>query len=108
DGDPGNVIGILHQRRLLSHVLTGQLDHTTLREQLAEPYFIPTGTNIYSQLQFFQENRQRLGLVVDEYGEIQGLVTLEDIIEEIIGKFTTSLPGTDSENRWGPDNTVLV
>jgi Mg2+/Co2+ transporter CorB len=108
DGDPGNVIGILHQRRLLSHVLTGEWDHDTLRKQLAEPYFIPAGTQLYAQLQFFQENRQRLGLVVDEYGEIQGLVTLEDIIEEIIGKFTTSLPGADDELHWGEDNTVLV
>ena len=61
-----------------------------------------------SQLQFFQEARQRLGLVVDEYGEIQGLVTMEDIIEEIIGKFTTGLPGADNELRWGANNTVLV
>jgi Mg2+/Co2+ transporter CorB len=108
DGDPGNVIGILHQRRLLSHVLAGEWDHDTLKEQLAEPYFIPAGTQLYAQLQFFQENRQRLGLVVDEYGEIQGLVTLEDIIEEIIGKFTTSLPGTDDELHWAEDGTVLV
>ncbi len=108
DGDPGNVIGILHQRRMLAHVLAGEWDHATLRGQLTDPYFIPAGTHIYSQLQFFKENRQRLGLVVDEYGEIQGLVTLEDIIEEIIGKFTTSLPGADNELRWGADNTVLV
>ncbi len=108
DGDPGNVIGILHQRKLLSHVLAGDWDHDTLREQLSEPYYIPEGTQIYSQLQFFKENRQRLGLVVDEYGEIRGLVTLEDIIEEIIGKFTTSLPGSGTEHRWGLDNTVLV
>ena len=59
-------------------------------------------------MQFFQENRQRLGLVVDEYGEIQGLVTLEDIIEEIIGKFTTSLPGTDAELKWAADGTALA
>lgn len=108
DGDPGNVIGILHQRRLLSHVLAGEWDHDTLRQQLTDPYFIPAGTHIYSQLQFFQENRQRLGLVVDEYGEIQGLVTMEDIIEEIIGKFTTSLPGADDELHWEADNTVIV
>lgn len=108
DGDPGNVVGILHQRRLISHVLAGEWNHDTLREQLTDPYYIPAGTQIYSQLQFFQENRQRLGLVVDEYGEIQGLVTMEDIIEEIIGKFTTSLPGTDSELHWRADNTVMV
>ncbi len=99
DGDPGNVVGVLHQRRLLSVAIAGALDQAALREHLAEPYFIPAGTTIYAQLQFFQENRQRIGLVVDEYGEIQGLVTLEDIIEEIIGKFTTGVPSS-AELTW--------
>lgn len=108
DGDPGNVVGILHQRRLLARILDSDWDRDTLREQLAEPYFIPTGTHVYSQLQFFQENRQRLGLVVDEYGEIQGLLTLEDIIEEIIGKFTTSISGATESLAWGKDGTVMV
>ncbi|HUQ25359.1 MAG TPA: transporter associated domain-containing protein, partial [Burkholderiales bacterium] len=57
-----------------------------------EPYFVPATTPALSQIQYFQENHQRLALVVDEYGELMGLVTVEDIIEEIIGKFTTSLP----------------
>lgn len=108
DGDINNVIGILHQRRLLAHVLSGDWNHDTLRNELSAPYFIPSGTHIYSQLGFFKDNRQRLGLVVDEYGEIQGLLTLEDIIEEIIGKFTTSLPGADDVLRWEGDGTVLV
>lgn len=102
DGDPGNVVGILHQRRLLSAAIAGELDQAVLRGQVAEPYFIPAGTTIYAQLQFFQENRQRIGLVVDEYGEIMGLLTLEDIIEEIIGKFTTGLPG-NTELVWETD-----
>lgn len=93
DGEPGNVVGVLHQRRLLASAIGGELDQAVLRDQMVEPYFIPAGTTLYTQLQFFQENRQRIGLVVDEYGEILGLVTLEDIIEEIIGKFTTSVPG---------------
>ena len=108
DGDPGNIVGILHQRRLLARILDSDWDRDTLREQLAEPYFIPAGTHVYSQLQFFQENRQRLGLVVDEYGEIQGLLTLEDIIEEIIGKFTTSISGATETLTWGEDGTVMV
>ncbi|MCK7491203.1 MAG: CNNM domain-containing protein [Comamonadaceae bacterium] len=90
DGDPTNVIGILHQRRVLSLLMSGELDKEGLRESLVEPYFIPGTTPIYAQLQYFQEHQQRVALVVDEYGELDGLVTLEDLIEEIIGKFTTS------------------
>ena len=98
--DPGNVIGILLQRRMISSLLAEDLTVETLREHLAEPYFIPAATTLYAQLHFFQETRQSLGLVVDEYGEIEGLVTLEDIIEEIIGKFTTSMPAGDEELEW--------
>lgn len=107
-GELNNVVGILHQRQLVSNALAGELDLESLREQLAAPYFIPAGTGIYAQLQFFQENRQRLGLVVDEYGEILGLVTLEDIIEELIGKFTTTAPGSAAELTWDENGTAMV
>ncbi|HEX8961425.1 MAG TPA: CNNM domain-containing protein [Rhodocyclaceae bacterium] len=106
--DPGNIIGILHQRRLLSAALAGEFGRESLREELAEPYFIPTGTGIYAQLQFFRDNRQRLGLVVDEYGELLGLVTLEDIVEEIVGKFTTGMPGSTAESSWDEQGTAIV
>jgi Mg2+/Co2+ transporter CorB len=108
DGDPDNVIGIVHQRRLLAGVLQGPLDLPMLRAQLVKPYFIPAATPVYAQLQFFRDNHQRMGLVVDEYGEIQGLVTLEDIIEEIVGKFTTSMPGASADSAWDAEGTALV
>jgi Mg2+/Co2+ transporter CorB len=107
-GDPGNVIGVLHQRRLLASALKAPLDIETLRAQMADPYFIPAATPVYTQLQFFRENRQRQGLVVDEYGELLGLVTLEDIIEEIVGKFTTSMPGATVEFAWDEEGVALV
>lgn len=108
EADLNNIVGILHQRRLLGTLLAGSMDKESLREQLYEPYFIPAATPVYSQLQFFQENRERIGLVVDEYGEIQGLVTLEDIIEELIGKFTTTMPGGNGEIAWSSDGSTLV
>jgi Mg2+/Co2+ transporter CorB len=94
DGEINRIIGILHVRKAVG--LLNQADELTadhFRELLTEPYFIPQDTGVFTQLQYFQENRERLGIIVDEYGEVQGLVTLEDIIEEMIGDFTTSTPG---------------
>ena len=108
ENDPANIVGILHQRRLLAEAFGGEIDHATLRERMSEPYFIPAATPIYTQLQFFRDNRQRMGLVVDEYGEIEGLVTLEDIIEELVGKFTTRQSDVSASLSWGEDGVVLV
>jgi Mg2+/Co2+ transporter CorB len=88
----GDIAGILHVRRILGALHAGSLDEQALAAVLDEPYYVPASTSALAQLQYFQENRERLALVVDEYGELMGLVTLEDIIEEIIGKFTTTLP----------------
>lgn len=106
--DSANVIGILRIRHLLSEAFKGEVNLETLRERMTAPYFIPAATPIYTQLQFFRENRQRLGLVVDEYGEIQGLVTLEDIVEALVGKFTTRQADVGTRLTWDEGGTVLV
>jgi Mg2+/Co2+ transporter CorB len=108
ENDPANIVGVLHQRRLLAEAFAGEIDYGTLRERMSEPYFIPAATPIYTQLEFFRENRQRMGLVVDEYGEIEGLVTLEDIIEELVGKFTTRQSDFGGSLSWNDDGVVLV
>ncbi len=108
ENDPANIIGVLHQRRLVAQAFGGEIDQAALHEQMSEPYFIPAATPIYTQLQFFRENRQRMGLVVDEYGEIEGLVTLEDIIEELVGKFTTRQSDFGGSLSWNDDGVALV
>jgi Mg2+/Co2+ transporter CorB len=104
----GNIAGILHLRRVLALMREGELERDKLAELLSEPYFIPASTPLFAQLQYFQENRQRFALVVDEYGELQGLMTLEDIIEEIIGEFTTNAPAVASIRAWDKNDSALV
>jgi Mg2+/Co2+ transporter CorB len=109
EGDISRVLGVLHVRKLLAVLAGGGLNHEAIRELLAAPYYIPTGTPLLQQLQMFQENRQRLGLVVDEYGELVGLVTVDDIVEEIVGEFTTPAPGSGQSGlRWGPSGQTVV
>ena len=83
-----NVVGILHLRKLANLAKT-ELTKPRLMSLLDEPYFVPEGTPLSTQLVQFQRRRERVALVVDEYGDIQGIVTLEDILEEIVGEFTT-------------------
>ena len=84
-----NVVGILHLRRVFAAAQRAPLDRDTLLTLVHEPYYIAENTPLHKQLLMFQETRRRIGLVVDEYGDIQGLATLEDILEEIVGEFTT-------------------
>ncbi|MEX3954408.1 HlyC/CorC family transporter [Trinickia sp. EG282A] len=109
EGDIDRVLGVLHVRKTLAALHKQELERESLRELLAEPYFVPAGTPVFQQLQFFQESRQRTALVVNEYGELQGLVTPEDILEELIGEFTTSIPrGVGSRRGWNEQGECIV
>ena len=108
EGSLDNIVGVLAVKSILHAMQGGDLDAERIRAVLRPPYFIPLGTPLLAQLQQFQADRQRLGLVVDEYGELQGLVTIEDIIEEIIGEFTTQAPGGPESFRREADGSVIV
>ena len=101
------VVGILHLRKLANLSRTS-LNKSTLQRLVSEPYFIPEGTPLSMQLVQFQRRRERIALVVDEYGDIQGIVTLEDILEEIVGEFTTD-PADEEEDvvREGHDSFIV-
>ena len=104
-----NLTGVLPLKSVVNLQLSaGEMTADRLRPLLRPPYFIPAGTPLLTQLTQFQADRQRLGLVVDEYGELQGLVTIEDIVEEIIGEFTTQAPGGAEIYRREPDGSVVA
>ena len=88
-GQNEEIIGVLHIRKVLYQAQSGELTKESLSEVMSAPYFVPSSTPLYTQLQEFQEKQQRLALVVDEYGQLKGLVTLEDILEEMVGEFTS-------------------
>ncbi len=91
EGEIDHIIGVLHMKRVVHELARGRLDRDGLIEasNSRDAYFVPSGTTLNTQLLNFQRDRRRMAFVVDEYGDIQGLVTLEDILEEIVGEFTT-------------------
>ena len=103
-----NVIGVLHMRDVLPHLYRGELDHASLERTAREAYFIPVSTSLNRQLLNFQRKRKRIGFAVDEYGDIQGLVTLEDILEEIVGEFTSDPLGRFEDIQPQDDGSWLV
>ena len=103
-----NVLGLLHLRRLANLASQSGFTKEDLEGLLVEPYFVPEGTPLSTQLVQFQKGRQRFALVVDEYGDIQGIVTLEDILEEIVGEFTTDPAADDEDIIKESENSYLV
>ena len=103
-----NVIGILHLRRTVRFIQQNPFTKTDLLQLTLEPYFVPQGTPLHTQLFNFQKQKRRFGLVVDEYGDIQGIVTLEDILEEIVGEFTTDFAANVPEIHPQTDGSFYI
>ena len=114
EGDTEEIFGILHIRKVMNQLRLHHkndedaISKDTLRDVISPPYFIPSGTPLYTQIQQFQEKKERIGLVVNEYGELKGLVTLEDILEEVIGDFTTQSPSRVGSFHQEEDGGWLV
>ena len=110
------IFGILEVNKVFKFIIKDGLDALTtetLVMLIDEPYFIPSGTTIYKQMQLFQDNQEKIGLFVNEYGEFIGLVTLEDILEEVIGEFNIELPTKQTKiifdkNGWIVDGGISI
>ncbi len=107
-GSLDHVVGIVHVRRILRILDEDDLDTEKLAAIAREAYFVPEGTPLHKQMLNFQKLKKRSALVVDEYGVIQGLVTLEDILEEIVGEFTTDMQTFNMDIHMQDDGSVNI
>lgn len=103
-----NILGFIHLRRCMQLMMNGELDKERLRTLIRQPYFIPEGTPLNNQLIYFQREKRHIGLVVDEYGDLQGLVTFGDLLEEIVGEFVTDPLDQLDDVHDMKDGTYLV
>ncbi len=110
EGQPDNIVGILHSKDLLAALgrSNWDIDSLDIRKIAKDPWFVPDTTSVSDQLNAFQQRKVQLALVVDEYGEVQGLITLEDILEEIVGQITDEHDAGDNSIRPQSDGTVNV
>ena len=107
-GDINNIIGMLHLRNAARFLSRSEVTKAAIVQEAREPYFIPESTPLHTQLLNFQKQKRRIGIVVDEYGDVEGLVTLEDILEEIVGEFTTDVAGMEQEIHRQEDGSHLI
>lgn len=108
EGGLDDAIGFVHARRCMQEMMKGELTRERIRQIVKPPYYIPSGTPLMTLMVNFQRDRRHVGLVVDEYGDVQGLVTFADLIEEIVGEFATDPSDSISEVRGQPDGSYLV
>lgn len=106
--DPDNITGIIHLRHASLFIRDNRLDRARMMQFVNDPYFVPESTPLHTQLFNFQKEKRRIGIVVDEYGAVLGAVTLEDILEDIVGEFTADVVGATAEIRPQSDGTYLM
>jgi len=106
--DINNIVGMLHMRNISRVIDARGLDRNALEREMETPYFIPESTPLHTQLLNFQKKKNRLGVVVDEYGEVMGLVALEDILEEIVGEFTSNMAGSEETIFPQRDGSFII
>lgn len=106
--DINNIIGIFHMRNMSRFFREKELNKALLMQYVLEAYFVPAGISLNDQLINFQQAKRRLGVVVDEYGDVQGLVTLEDILEEIVGEFTSDRAASSKDIHPQDDGSYLI
>lgn len=103
-----NISGVIHMRKIASVLTRNKLTHQVIEAASVEPYFIPEGTPLSVQLLNFKQQKKRMGVVVDEYGDVEGVITLEDILEEIVGEFSDHGKSQEPEIREQPDGSFLI
>jgi Mg2+/Co2+ transporter CorB len=106
--DVDNIVGILHLRSTGKLIGIEELNKSALLQETSEPYFIPESTPLHTQLFNFQKKKERMAVVVDEYGAVRGIITLEDILEEIVGEFTTDLAASSKDIHPQDDGSFLI
>ena len=106
--DIDNIVGVLHLRSTGKLIGIVELNKSALLQETAEPYFIPESTPLHTQLFNFQQKKERMAVVVDEYGAVKGIITLEDILEEIVGEFTTDLAASSKDIHPQDDGSFLI
>lgn len=107
-GNINNIIGVLHMRNAAKVLAKDEFNKAELLQVAREPYFIPETAQLHNQLFNFQTEQRRIAIVVDEYGNVQGIATLEDILEEIVGEFTTDMSTTSPSITHQEDGTVII